>query len=1010
MEKYIRFVGDVRGDIKDGREIKICTGLGNWKYLKQDRLDPFYRTARPDNVYKMYCIKTGQTKKGKGLILIDFDNNERHGKNGNILFNILKAENIINEAEIYFTKTPHGGYHVYYECSNDLLEIIKSSTGNFNYENEYYSVDIKANGGFGILPPTKYEFNGQPREYVLLNNKLTTIPDKLKDVLISNTKISNKQLKTKENDIQKTYQCTDHKSTPLDELKIILDNLSDERSDKRDDWIFIGMALKYENPNSLPLYIDFSKRSKKYTENEPAYNWNTYNECRKKRHFTLSYLIDLLKKDNRPLHYKLYGHKEQTAFKELIKPLTTFIEIDKRYIGNDYYSNDYNILVIPETEKEMLIKRTLLQFIYTHAYKVFSIKSHMNTGKTYFLKSLLKKHTARFKTVLYLTHRVDFSLKIYGDLKEIGFDIYTNKDYKAERLICTVDSLNHVLSFRNKYDLIILDELESILFQFNSPTIYDRHINNKELYDNFVMLCNNSEKIIAMDADYAIRGHKFIQTVEKKYIMLWNNYNTNEHKKLLLYYNEKPLISKIIEDMHENRPFCCIEQSKTTAEAHYDFFRNEYVKYKIEKENNKDSKILIGKFTNEFNRDFILHTCETSDAIKKQLINVNELWKDKKGVFYTPTIDVGISYDNDNHFNALYVFTCPFSSSPRTLFQGMQRIRDFKDDIIRIYIHGGFKIKNNAVDPYTYEEYKALNLTTTDDPVFILNELENLNKQPAIFINTFLKQAENSGYFNIVHVKNELITPEKGKTLKIKIETKIEKLKKTTNNYAEINALTDQDKNNIRNSFLKNTATQHEKEIYKFVKFNDMFLIRELNDTNIYFHFNNQLSNLLLLNGQQPAKNTEQKRNTERITTIKKFIELLGFSIHENKILSGKQYEKNAQSLLQSDFYKSLEQLKFNVLFNYKKTHKNITEYETKTFNKFINSLFSSYGIKIDRSRTGRDKKTVYNLVFLNGSNEIINNYICFKHKPYKHLYETDAKIYKPDQLRKKDSLFDNEK
>lgn len=59
------------------------------------------------------------------------------------------------------------------------------------------------------------------------------------------------------------------------EIKELVDILSPSRADNYDEWIRVGWCLHNINPNNLPLWIDFSKRSFKYQQGECEKLWAT---------------------------------------------------------------------------------------------------------------------------------------------------------------------------------------------------------------------------------------------------------------------------------------------------------------------------------------------------------------------------------------------------------------------------------------------------------------------------------------------------------------------------------------------------------------------------------------------------------------------------------------------------------------------------------------------------------------------------------------------------------------
>ena len=91
-------------------------------------------------------------------------------------------------------------------------------------------------------------------------------------------------------------------------------------------------------------------------------------------------------------------------------------------------------------------------------------------------------------------------------------------DYSADRLIVQVESLLHLapnMDFIDnyttmfpEYDLVIIDESESILNQFQAETFKGKSKNSFEFMYNVIY---NSKKLLVLDGDISNRTYKFIK-------------------------------------------------------------------------------------------------------------------------------------------------------------------------------------------------------------------------------------------------------------------------------------------------------------------------------------------------------------------------------------------------------------------------------------------------------------------------------------------------------------------
>jgi hypothetical protein len=103
-----------------------------------------------------------------------------------------------------------------------------------------------------------------------------------------------------------------------------------------------------------------------------------------------------------------------------------------------------------------------------------------------------------FRYIRCITPRTAFAHSIFSDLKKVKDKFVLYKDIKKDErinydfIVCQLESIRSV---REKYDLIIFDECESNLAQFDSSTINDF----KETTDHFKTIMNNAKKVIWSD-------------------------------------------------------------------------------------------------------------------------------------------------------------------------------------------------------------------------------------------------------------------------------------------------------------------------------------------------------------------------------------------------------------------------------------------------------------------------------------------------------------------------------
>ena len=96
--------------------------------------------------------------------------------------------------------------------------------------------------------------------------------------------------------------------------------------------------------------------------------------------------------------------------------------------------------------------------------RLLCIQSEKGTGKTVnLLNSIFKNNSNSPESVLFISSRRSFGLKLSGDLTKYGFRLYSEiKEHyiSDKRIICQIDSLMRLE--RDDYDIVIVDECESL--------------------------------------------------------------------------------------------------------------------------------------------------------------------------------------------------------------------------------------------------------------------------------------------------------------------------------------------------------------------------------------------------------------------------------------------------------------------------------------------------------------------------------------------------------------------
>jgi hypothetical protein len=479
-----------------------------------------------------------------------------------------------------------------------------------------------------------------------------------------------------EEDSKNQYEeIIENQSLKTNTIEYILENLNSERSDDYEKWIRVAFVLKNMGCDE-ELFHKFSKRSDKYDEKECSKIYNEiYIHPYPEKRLKIGSLLLWLKQDNPKAFSEFQKQNIDRGIKYYIDTVTInetyikekgleYVEIKEKYLNYDHFNNQNDILV----------------------------KSFLGTGKTNVI-CMLPEITDKSKNILIVPPRrlqtKDNFLRynfIREDNEKIedppnGIYAYLNKPESYNRIICQPESF-HLIPLDIVYDIVILDEIESSLMQFQSDTMKtrdDEKYKNQSSFSGNMMwdryeeacirlkkFCHEAKRVICADA---FLSKKSIETyilfnrvlsTNTKPIFLNNVYipekNTVINIPIERYPKTKredctPLYNKIIEELTNGKKCFCIFSSKTRLD---------------------EFKILIKTLKKNFNGKFYYGGKTTLKNF-----DVEKEWFGLDFVAITTTITTGINFQK-LWFDVAFVY---WQATPlvRDIFQSLYRVRHLRD-------------------------------------------------------------------------------------------------------------------------------------------------------------------------------------------------------------------------------------------------------------------------------------------------------------------------------------------
>ena len=749
---------------------------------------------------------------------------------------------------------------------------------------------------------------------------------------------------------------------PADDLKKYVDLLSKKRADGYLDWIYVGICIYNCNPSAFTVWDEWSKQSSKYDRNIAIYKWNSFRSG--------NMGLGTLKRYARIDNTKMYNKLQQ----EFDPPLYKTINIHRRYLIEREDKIKYST---KKGDNYKLINK-IVSWWNDDKHKCLGIDSSYDTGKTTLLQKVIK--TFDPYRILWISHRQSFSYEIEGKFRKLGFANYLNGNFKANKLICQIESLHKIEDVLEcndngeldvlSYDLVILDENTSLLNHYGSSTIEDK----RDTFNLMETILHNSKKVIALDGDFDNRCYTYLHNFGETIII--NNTCVNKERNMCLIDNKTIFDLNLYHSVMMGENIIICSMSSKIA---------------------KNYKEMIEK---EYGVTVLLHTSKTDDKLKKELINIEKLWSKYKVVIYSPTVEAGCNFDIE-HFDRMYCILSARSTSQRGFLQMCSRVRKLTNKDVFVYTNG-FKFRRYA-NFYTYNETKQY-LTETNrkackkkrvydkqrkmyvtkldfdlyDEIRVYNEQERLNKESYYFIPLLIKLAEKKGY-TIQHIPNIKNNTEKAE---LKVESVINELLETP----------DVDEHEMEKLLYKqmgNAASYEDK-----LKIEKHMIKKNFGIDRISFDFLSafygktyMLYNLITLIDDRNIKNFDIYEKLEKVDYdtqnrkdknmyVREIIKMLGYNnIFDTKKIPRETLINNYEKVkVDSKFFKNLHHSL--PLFGLTKKPRILS---VKSCLGFVNKILSEYGmsmkaVKKNKKINGKVKTShIYHLVFYCNVHEFIN-------------------------------------
>lgn len=443
----------------------------------------------------------------------------------------------------------------------------------------------------------------------------------------------------------------------IEYIKELINCLDATKYEHYEDWL--QLSILFRNIGAYEHFIKFAHTSPKFTQYENDFN-RVFSKSPKNYNLTIATLIMYAKRDN------------PSKLKEIIKRYNTLHFDD---IFNDIYLHDNKPDYTENTQRistkaiaQIVKQNTIICFASTGCGKSTMIKK--NYVEKYPKKSILSVSAIRS---LCMQQKTDWNLQSYLEC-----------DKKADLSNRAIISLEQICSVKDTYDILILDEITSLLEHIFSPTIKSK----RQCYEKLITLIRNSKTVICCDAIITDIVVNFIKSIRGSVFFYensfkrWSKVNIKHsivNKVGQLSYNKvEEWITPKIKDKLLNRERCVImSDSKKFVKIAYDICCS------ICDKNNIDTTDYIKQFTSE----------------NGKLSNMNTEYFSDKVILYSPKIVFGVNIDNLEYGNnQIFALFKGGSINSLAMLQQIGRIRQVEGTINVLWVNGKNTKNNKFID------------------------------------------------------------------------------------------------------------------------------------------------------------------------------------------------------------------------------------------------------------------------------------------------------------------------
>ncbi|KAJ3005838.1 hypothetical protein HKX48_000438, partial [Thoreauomyces humboldtii] len=309
-------------------------------------------------------------------------------------------------------------------------------------------------------------------------------------------------------------------------------------------------------------------------------------------------------------------------------------------------------------------KQDVIQQWIDGEVKPLSLKSVMDTGKTTWVEQLLDEFFGG-RSILFLTYRQSLA----GEISK-RFPSFTNylttptglsNRERHPHVICQIESFSKLVDDEvsiPEFDVVICDEVESLLNYMSSSTVKDPGACLRKI----VRMAQKATHILTMDAFFSDVTFRFLDLMKVSQRVIVNTWRSPLPRTFSFTHDEPKWMTSITTDLTNGKNVVIVSMSSEMC-----------AKVK------KLATPLVG------GPNIIEHTSKSDDVRKHHLRENPTFWTAARLLLYTPTIEAGVNF-NIEHFDRMYFYGCLMSTTPLGAAQMLGRIRKLREHTIHCLV------------------------------------------------------------------------------------------------------------------------------------------------------------------------------------------------------------------------------------------------------------------------------------------------------------------------------------